>query len=145
MTNQSLEAEENEYYAELLDQQVETKNQAIDLRYNRQEIEKNIMKLTTPDIGLEQYARYAGEVVTTAENAYARMDSLKEQALTLANENYDENIGSKIVTKNIGYKVNAWGNVLINFILFLIVVYILLLLWERRKEIIPAKFWPKNI
>lgn len=144
LTSQSLKAEENQYYADLLDQQVETKNRAIDLRYNRQEIEKNIMKLTTPDIGLEQYTRYAGEVVSTAEKAYVRMDNLKEQALILANENYDKNIGSKIVTKNVGYQVNSWGNVVINFILFVIGWTILFRIWERRKDILPASFWNKR-
>jgi hypothetical protein len=135
LMNQSLKAEENQYYADLLDQQVETKNRAIDLRYNRQEIEKNIRKLTTPDIGLEQYTRYAAEVVTTAEKAYARMDTLKEQALLLANENYDKNIGSKIVTRNIGYQLNSWGNTLLNFLLIFVGIAILSLLWERRKEL----------
>lgn len=115
--------QENEFYGNLMDQLVASKNTAINAKYNVAEIQKHLDKLSQSNEQIDK-SKLAKSVETDAKQAYERMEKLREQVKVLAQENYDLNIGSKISISKAGYKVNTWGNFLANFIMLLMLLNI---------------------
>ncbi|QIB69108.1 hypothetical protein Ami103574_07135 [Aminipila butyrica] len=128
-------SQENEFYGMLMDQLVNSKHATISAKYDVTKIQQHLDKLSHPQ-NPETVEAMTKSVSKDAKVSFERMEELKSQVKALAEENYDLNIGSKISISKASYHVHTWGNLLVNFILFLILVKLIhsLYLYYKGKE-----------
>lgn len=126
-----MEEQKNEFYDNLMEQLVASKNSSIDAKYEVDEIQRTIGKLQNPQLSPEEYTARTKELSDGVNTVYGRIDQINEQIQVLAAENYDSEIGNKISVRMLGYDFNSWGNFILNFLILTAILAVCALIGER--------------
>jgi len=127
---------ENRFFNDLMQSLVDKQTAYIGAKYEEQDILRAMEKLQALQIDPAQYEKTGKRVEAGTKQALTDMAALKKTAKTMAAENYEKNIGSKVQIGGISYAFNIHGNPVAMYVLFLAVVLLgrLLMLYFAKEE-----------